>query len=286
MRHKWRMNHKPSTLRGSFHAVGSFLIFYAGLGKSQLQDIVSGDIEAFIEHEQDRGLKVTTVRTRLNHLWAFLRFLIDQDIIDGRILKRKIKLRVPEFLPRAIAPGDIRKLLGAIKEIRDRALILVLLRTGMRIGEVLDVKMKDLDIRERKIHIYEGEKNCLGRVVYLSDDALMALKLWLGKRDKRKEYLFYGLRRHLCYTSARNIFTQYLRETGLQHKGYTIHSLRHTFASELLNAGMRLECLQLLLGHRDIEMTRRYARLTDKSREEEYFRAMVIIEQGGIHGAY
>jgi integrase/recombinase XerD len=49
---------------------------------------------------------------------------------------------------------------------------------------------------------------------------------------------------------------------------------------------MRLECLQLLMGHRDIEMTRRYARLTDKSREEEYFRAMEIIEQGGINGAY
>ena len=65
-----------------------------------------------------------------------------------------------------------------------------------------------------------------------------------------------------------------------------MHSLRHTFASELLNAGMRLEYLQLLLGHRNIEMTRRYARLTDKSREEEYFRAMAIIEQGGIHGDY
>ena len=79
---------------------------------------------------------------------------------------------------------------------------------------------------------------------------------------------------------------RYLSEAGLLHKGYTVHSLRHTFASELLNAGMRLECLQLLLGHRDIEMTRRYARLTDKSREEEYFRAMAIIEQGGIHGTY
>ena len=246
----------------------------------------SNDLEAFVEHEQDRGLKVTTVRTRLNNLWAFLRFLIDQDIIDGRILKRKIKLRVPEFLPRAIAPDDIRKILGAIKESRDRALILVLLRTGMRIGEVLGLKMRDLDVQERKIHIYEGEKNCLGRVVYLSDDALMALKLWLGKRDKTKEYLFHGLRSSLCYTSARNIFTQYLREAGLQDKGYTMHSLRHTFASELLNAGMRLECLQVLMGHRDIEMTRRYARLTDKSREEEYFRAMEIIEQGGIHGAY
>ena len=287
MRHKWRMNHKPSTLLNSFHAVSSFLTFYSGLGKSQLQDIVSGDLEAFIEHEQDRGLKVTTVRTRLNNLWAFLRFLIEQDIINERILKRKIKLKVPDFLPRAIAPGDVRKFLGAIKERRARALILVLLRTGMRIGEVLRLKVIDLDIRERKIHIYEGEKNCLGRVVYLSDDALMALKLWLGKKEPQTEYLFPGLqRKHLGYTQARNIFVKYICAAGLQDKCYTMHSLRHTFASELLNAGMRLEYLQLLLGHRNIEMTRRYARLTDKSREEEYFRAMAIIEQGGIHGTY
>lgn len=286
MLHKWRMNHKPSTLKSSFVAVSSFLIFYGGIGKSHIEDIVSNDLEAFIEHEQDRELKITTVRTRLHSLFAFLRFLIEQDIIDGHILKRKIKLRVPDFLPRAIAPGDIRKILGIIKDIRDRALILVLLRTGMRIGELLRLNVKDLDVRERKIHIYEGEKNCLGRVVYLSDDAVMALGLWLKRRDKTKAYLFHGLRSKMCYTSARNIFTQYLRDTGLQHKGYTIHSLRHTFASELLNAGMRLECLQLLLGHRDIEMTRRYARLTDKSREEEYFRAMEIIEQGGINGAY
>jgi len=286
MRYKWRMNHTPSTLKGSFIAVSSFLIFYGGTGKSHIEEIVSNDLEAFIEHEQDRGLKITTVRTRLHSLFAFFRFLIEQDIIDGHILKRKIKLRVPDFLPRAIAPSDIRKILGIIKDIRDRALILVLLRTGMRIGELLRLNVKDLDVRERKIHIYEGEKNCLGRVVYISDDAVMALGLWLKKREKTREYLFYGLRSILCYTSARNIFTQYLRETGLQHKGYTIHSLRHTFASELLNAGMRLECLQLLLGHRDIEMTRRYARLTDKSREEEYFRAMEIIEQEGINGAY
>jgi len=286
IRYKWRMNHKPSTLRGSLHSASSFLSFYAARGKNNLQEIVSDDVEAFIEHLQDRGLKVTTARTRLNHLWAFLRYLIDQDVIGELILKRKISIKVPEFLPRAIAPGDVRRLLGALKAPRDRALILVLLRTGMRIGEVLRLNVRDLDIRERKIHIYEGEKNCLGRVVYLSDDALMALKLWLKQRDTTRDYLFYGFRGQLCYTAARNIFVRYLREAGLLKKSYTIHSLRHTFASELLNAGMRLECLQLLLGHREIEMTRRYARLTDKSREEEYFRAMAVIEQGGIHGAY
>ena len=66
----------------------------------------------------------------------------------------------------------------------------------------------------------------------------------------------------------------------LSFKGYTVHCLRHTFATELLNAGMRLECLQQLLGHSNLEVTRIYARLTDKTREEEYFKAMAIIEKG------
>jgi site-specific recombinase XerD len=284
---KWRMNLAFSTLKGSVCAIRTFLVFYASRGKSRLQDIVSEDLEGFVEHEQDRGLKISSVRTRLRHLWAFLQYLIQQDIVDAAILKRKIRLKVPEVLPRAIAPGDVRKLLSVLETTRDRALILILLRTGMRIGEVLALRVRDLDVRERKILIYQGEKNCLGRVVYLSEDALMAVKLWLRKRNPHNEYLFYGTRkRHLGYTQARTIFTKCIEQAGLQHKGHTIHSLRHTFASELLNAGMRLECLQLLLGHHDIEMTRRYARLTDKSREEEYFRAMAIIQQGGIHGAY
>src|ERR1700690_150756 len=72
MRHKWRMNHRPSTLRGSFVATRDFLTFYHDQGKSQLKDIASDELEAFVESMQDRGLKVTTVRTRLKHLWAFL----------------------------------------------------------------------------------------------------------------------------------------------------------------------------------------------------------------------
>jgi site-specific recombinase XerD len=73
---------------------------------------------------------------------------------------------------------------------------------------------------------------------------------------------------------------RYVQKAGLLNKRYTVHTLRHTFATELLNAGMRLECLQVLLGHRGIEETRRYARLTDKTREEEYFKAMSRIERG------
>jgi site-specific recombinase XerD len=81
------------------------------------------------------------------------------------------------------------------------------------------------------------------------------------------------------------MFKKYLHKAGLADKGYTVHCLRHTCATELLNAGMRIECLQQLLGHSKLEVTRIYARLTDKTREQEYFKAMAIIEAGGIDGS-
>ena len=71
---------------------------------------------------------------------------------------------------------------------------------------------------------------------------------------------------------------KYLNKAGLAGRNYSLHSLRHTFATDLLNAGMRIECLQQLLGHGSLQMTLRYARLTDKTREQEYFTAMAIIE--------
>ena len=287
LRHKWCLNHKPRTLASSFTSVMFFLDFYGKLGKRGIEKIERVDLEGFIEHEQDRGLRISTVRTRLACILAFLHFLMERDIVPGSLLKRTIKLKLPDVLPRAMNPADVRKLLRVIDDIRDRALFLLLLRTGMRIGEALGLRLNDLDIKGKKVHLYEGEKNSMGRVVYLSDDALFAIKLWLRRRAKNKEFIFYGQSHgHLCYSTGRGLFVKYLKKAGLEQKGYTVHCLRHTFASELLNAGMRLECLQQLLGHQDIEVTRRYARLTDTTREQEYFRAMAVIEKGGIDGAY
>ncbi len=283
IRWKRRMNHKPLSIVGSFKSIEFFLTFYASLGKSHLKEIAREDLEGFVEHEQDRGTKITSAWTRLKHVFGFLRFLVEENCLSERILIWKIKLRLPDFLPRVINPDDVRKFLSVIEKPRDRALMLILLRTGMRIGELLNTKVTDVDLRDKKIHIYEGEKNCLGRVVYLSDDALFAVRLWLSKRDRRKAFLFYGWQDNpLGYSAARALFVRYLRKAGLRSTSYTLHCLRHTCATELLNAGMCLECLQQLLGHHNIEMTRRYARLTDKTRESEYFRAMAFIEQGGI----
>jgi site-specific recombinase XerD len=287
LRYKWRLNHKPRTIDSSFTSIMFFLDFYGKSGKTELKEIERSDLEAFIEHEQDRGMNISTVRTRMASIVAFLHFLMEQDLIPATVFKKRIRLKLPDALPRAMHPQDVKKLLSMIDHTRDRALFFLLLRTGIRIGEALGLTMNDVDLKERKVNLFLGEKNGMGRVAYLSNDAVFCLKRWFTWRDPEKRFVFYGKGdTHICYSTARTRFVKYLEEAGIAHKGYTVHCLRHTYASELLNAGMRLEVLQQLMGHQDIEMTRRYARLTDRTREEEYFRAMEIIEKGEIDGDY
>jgi site-specific recombinase XerD len=287
LRHQYRRNFKLNTMRSTLAGCELFLSFLKAQDKSDLGQITRQDLEAFVEHELDRAIKIVTVKTRLSSVYAFLRFLHDKSVVSADLLVRKIRLRLPDPLPKAINPDDVRRLLSVLDDVRDRAMILVLLRTGMRIGELLSTRVDDVNLPERKITIWQAEKNLVGRVVCVSDDAASALKAWLRQRDPDKAVLFYGQgRSSFTYQGARAVFLRYLKKAGLNHKGYTLHCLRHTFASEVLNAGMHLEAVQVLLGHSSAEVTRRYARLTDKTREEEYFKAMEIIERGEIDGDY
>jgi len=281
---KSQRNCKFKTLSNYCATVIAFLSFLEQSGKSGLDQLEKQDLEAFIEHEQDRGLKPASIRLRVVCIRSFLQYLLDEDKIGPQVLRRKIQIKLPKALPRAMDPSDVKRLLAVVYDVCDRAMILVMLRTGLRIGEVLDLKIDDVQLTERKLLIYEGEKNHIGRVVCLSADAHEALQQWLFIRDPNIEILFYSQRRRpMAYTTARERFIKYLKRAELSHKCYTLHSLRHTFATELLNAGMRLECLQQLLGHSSLEMTLRYARLSDKTREEEYFKAMAIIEGEKTH---
>jgi len=284
---QYRRNRSINTIRTYFCAIFQFFKFLESQECQRFEMISCEDLSAFIEHLQNLGLKPTTVFSRLLSLKAFFYYHIDAGTIDPAVLKRKLRIKLPQTLPRAIDPEDIRQLLVVIDNVRDRALIVTLLRTGMRIGELLNTQMREVNLAEKRIEIYQAHKDLSGRVVYLSEDAKRALHEWIKIRAVDSAYLFYGHKgRPLCYEAVREKFIKYLTNAGLSQKGYTLHCLRHTFASELLNAGMRLECLQQLLGHSDIEMTRRYARLTDNTRREEYYKAMESIERGQINGHY
>ena len=287
LRNQYRRNLRLSTIENSLTAIVSFMVLVKQDGKNCLEKITRGDLGAFIEYEQDRGLKASTVRLKLDLVKAFIRYQIEKEVIPAEVLFKRMFIKVPDSLPKAMEIEDEAKLLSVIKHVRNRAMILLLLRTGMRIGELLNLRAHDIQLAEKKIDIWEAQKTRVGRVVYFSEDAADALKDWLQQRYPERMFVFYGGKRDtLTYAGARIMFCKYLQKANIDHKGYTLHCLRHTNASSLLNAGISLECLRELLGHTSVEVTRRYARLTNKTREKEYFKAMEKIERGEIDGYY
>jgi integrase/recombinase XerD len=192
LHHKYRNNCKAATIQSCYTTTKLFLSFLQQNGKTSFRDVTHRDVEAFIETEQDRGKKIATVRLRLIHLNTFFRFLIDQGIMAEQVLEKRIRLRLPDVLPRAIEAEPLNRLMSVITKTRDRAMILLLLRTGMRIGELLETTLSDINLQEQKIMICEASKTGIGRVVYFSNDARTALEQWLQQRDVSQPFLFYN----------------------------------------------------------------------------------------------
>ena len=280
LQEKYIKNLSLRTIDNSGDAILPFLYFLDTQGRSILT-LTIRDISAFVEYEQDRGLKATSISCHLRTIYAFINHLVRKELIDSEIMKRKVRIQEPDALPKAIPYEDIERIFNAVTNIRNRALLILLYRTGMRIGELLKVMLEDIVLPDQKILIYVGSKNNEGREVYYSSDAEQALKHWLRTRDKTKRYLFYGISdKPLTYVAAWKVMNKTLERAGLSDKGYSLHHLRHTFATEMINNSMRVEVLQQILGHQDIEMTLRYARLSDKRIEEDYYRAMAVIQRG------
>ena len=153
-RYQYIRNRRPNTIKTTYGVLVPFLMFLKEVGKDDIKEVNRDDIEAFIEHEQDRGLKITTVKTSLAILKAFFRFLVERGVVDEEVFPWKMKIRLPEALPRAMDPEDVERLLSVDSNARDRAMILLLLRTGMRIGELLSTALRDVNLREQKILIF------------------------------------------------------------------------------------------------------------------------------------
>jgi site-specific recombinase XerD len=147
--HKFRNNCKHNTIRGAFTNAVKFLKFIQRYCHSELETLRRSDIENFVQFEQDRGMSAATLCTRLVSLYAFMRFLADEGVMSPELLKRKIVIKQPIKLPKSIDPDDEDRILAQIDKVRDKAMILLLLRTGMRIGELLKTKISAVKLRHR-----------------------------------------------------------------------------------------------------------------------------------------
>ena len=171
-----RRNLSIGSLVQYYHGLKRFFLFFKSLGINGLEFVDREHLGAFIEYLQDDNLMSSSINSYLRSLYAIFGFLAEKNVISPDIMKNKFRLKMPDVLPKAIDPDDIKLFLSGINTARERALILVLLRTGMRIGELLGTKISDINFAEKKIEIPQALKTYEGRIVYMGDDACSALR--------------------------------------------------------------------------------------------------------------
>jgi site-specific recombinase XerD len=175
--------------------------------------------------------------------------------------------------------ADLLRFFTVIDAVRDRLIFLLMLRCGLRVSEVSHVTWADIDVHAKTIRI-NNSKGQVDRVVYLAPDVEQSLTRWRS-RGSAQRYVFPGREKGATPLSRKQIFwlmKKYLRWAELPRQ-YSPHWLRHTFATQLLNAGVSLEVLKELMGHRSIHITLRYTQLYDATKRHQYDQAMEKIEK-------
>ena len=227
-----------------------------------------------------RHLKASTINGHLTWLNGFFSHLVEEGWSLGNPVLKRYYLPYEPRLPRPMLSRDLKKFLGHLRRQKDQAIFLLMLRCGLRISEATRVHLNDIDWKLQQIRVYNG-KGKVDRVVYFSKDAERALREWLKVRRYQSPYCFVSKKHPDCPISCRQIgkrMTQLLEGCALGGKGYSCHTLRHTFASNLLNAGVPLEVLKELMGHKRVDQTLQYAKLSDRRLQASYHQAMFQIE--------
>jgi integrase/recombinase XerD len=272
-----RRNYSPGTIRSIMYLLTAFIQTLTPEQQAHLSQVDRHTISAYIGHLQARSLGGATINNHLSAIHGFFRFLLEQEQVARNPVLESHYLRQREDpLPQAMTDEETDRFLSVIQEPMDRALFFLLLRSGLRVGEVAALRLTDVDLAQQTVRIERGEKNGRGRIVYFTADAKAALEVWLAQCVLFPEVsrLFFTKktkRIHGCTINAR--FHRYRVQAGIE-KSYSAKSLRHTFATQLLNAGVPLTTVQELLGHDRITTTQCYARLHDHTKRRDYFAAM------------
>jgi integrase/recombinase XerD len=217
----------------------------------------SEHVRAFLlDLTQERKLSFSSFNQALNAArFFFLEVLKKPFVVEGLRFQRPART-----LPVVMSDEEVRRLLAAAASLRDRALLETAYATGMRLGEVIHLLLTDIDSHRMVIRVEQG-KGRKDRYVMLSASLLETLRAY-WRSEKPKTFLFPGKdgKGPLHPTSAQKAF-QRARESARIEKPISFHTLRHTFATHLLEDGANVRTIQSLLGHRSLESTQRYTHL-------------------------
>jgi len=237
------------------------------------------DIDDFVNQQRAQELKSATVSRRVAALKTFFDFLAEEsdDLSWPNPVRYKRHAgKRARSLPRDLRDEDLERIWAVITSARDRAWFVLMVRAGLRVGEVVDFKLADLlsaPQGEQPARLRVCGKGRKERIVLLSADAYAILKTWLAERPASAEaHLFLNERgKVLSANGIEWLLHGYGRQAGVD---LTPHQLRHTFARQVTEAGMPITSLGKLLGHSQITTTQIYTAGADPELSKAYQAAM------------
>lgn len=271
-----RKNSSAHTVKNYVNILDQFLRWLT----VPLSEVTPHEIGRYLDHLLRKRRTAKTITCHLQTIRLFFDYLRNEERRKTANPVTRISLRLPKPLPRHLKDEQVRRLFGFITDPRDRAMFMVMLRCGLRVEEVAHLSVDAIEYQRRQIVVFNG-KGGKDRVVYMSEDARSALLAYLEKRPSKANRLFLvqkGLMRGapLSVRGIQKRIEYYGRKSGLD---VSCHRLRHTMATQLLNADADLATIQDLLGHSQITTTQRYCRVANLKVQRDYYKAMEMVMQ-------
>lgn len=248
-------------------------IFARFMGGRKLNELTFRDIDRFVALQAGRAFKPATINRRLATVISLYAFLSDEDSqLVCPVIPRRHHVREPQRLPRPVGDEDLAKFFASVDNTRDHAMFVLMLRCGLRISEVACLQMRDLYLDETYPRLVAHGKGSRQRSVYLSPQAEHALRAYLAERPPvASDFVFLSYQNNGLSTTAIHKRLMHCRERA--RVNLTAHRLRHSFATDLLNADAPVTSIQKLLGHRWLETTQIYVQANDKQVCEDFYAA-------------
>jgi len=273
----YERNVSPNTISAYRDDLESFTTFlcndYFTMGRDQVElgRVDHLTVRSYLAHLSRRKLSRASVARHLSALRSFFKYLVREGTVEANPARTVATPKREKHLPTVLQPSDVALLIEQPDRngplgLRDAAFLELLYASGLRISELVGIDVDDLELRARLVKVRgKGSKE---RIVPFGSKAEEALRAWMAVRgelvhDVEEEAVFVNYRgKRITTRSVRRLFDAYLKQAALR-SGISPHTMRHSFATHLLNAGADLRGIQELLGHASLSTTQKYTHLND-----------------------
>ena len=250
-------NYSEQTVRSYSSALNLFLEW---VSKSNLDKVTDNAIKDYLYYcKTVRKYSFSSMKLVIASIRYFYLKILKREIPEAL----NIELRKPSILPTVLSVKEISKILDVTKNLKHKTILLLIYSAGLRLGELLNLELGDIDSETMKIHI-RAAKGKKDRYVMLSENVLGLLREYY-KKYKPEKYIIEGQNGgKYSPKSVQSVFKRSLQKAGIKKKA-TVHTLRHSFATHLLDEGTDIRYIQELLGHKRLETTQIYTHISSYS---------------------